>query len=171
MYRCSTVRSLFASALPDSLFLSRVVNNRLPISSLPYSDWVWLLGWSKLFYKLIRHNSVNFIKAFPTNHTLTWQCVRFIDRLATSWHKTWSSTWPPHWFPKTSPKNDNMQMRFMTCGGISSMTHFLQIRLRLSIATSLVITWVCPDLLGERKEIEKIISILAIMSVAFANNL
>ena len=54
-----------------------------------------------------------------------------------------------------------MQMRFMTCGEISSMTHFLQIRLRLSIATSLVIPWVCPDLLGEGKEIEKIISILA----------
>ena len=57
-----------------------------------------------------------------------------------------------------------MQMRFMTCGEISSMTHILQIRLRLSITTSLVIPWVCPDLLGESKEIEKIISILAIMS-------
>ena len=52
----------------------------------------------------------------------------------------------------------------MTCGEISSMTHILQIRLRLAIATSLVIAWVCPDLLGEGKEIEKIISILAIMS-------
>ena len=142
------------SALPDSLFLFPVVNNWLLIFSLPCSSWVRLFGWSKLFYKLIRHNSVNSIKAFSTNHMLTWQCVMFIDRLTTSWHKKRSSTWSPHRFTQPLPTNDNMQMRFMTCGEISSMSHFLQIRLRLSIAISLVIPWVCPDLLGEGKEIE-----------------